>query len=386
MDANVSDAQLRDQIILARSKLWTPELDKLLRKWKRQIDTRRKAHYEIARVLQRRHYMIGLPATVITTITTTGIFATFQSPISSSTPATNAPTFNVTTNTTTPVSVSSSQIGYDQWVRLGIGILAVGGLTLTGILTFMNYQADAETHKTAADSYDSLYGTIESLLVIPGIVRGDPVTVLQNIRTQYDEIVKKCPNLPKEHQSELSYTTVDQVVKPGNLVSRLSLPRLNPEEIIQPRDEKSARIGADILSNIVNDTQSPLPTARTARGTVGSVANDLSSILNRKNNFDSDDEQEICLGFDLDQMAAMNNTSSALAMAKLAASREKQVQDSLYKALEFEMKRLNEVANPIPFNTELNGSAELPRTNSNDVIIQMEPLTRNETILCMDKI
>ena len=376
MDVNVSDAQLRDQIILARSKLWTPELDKLLRKWKRQIDTRRKAHYEIARVLQRRHYMIGIPATIMTTITTTGIFATFQSPASLSS---NAPTTNVTTNVTT--SAPASQIGYEQWVRLGIGILAVAGLTLTGILTFMNYQADAETHKTAADSYDSLYGTIESLLVIPGIVRGDPVTVLQNIRTQYDEIVKKCPNLPKEYQSELSYTTVDQINKPTGLISKLSLPKLNPDEILQPRDEKSARIGADILSNIVNDTQSPLPTARTAR-TMGSVSKDLNSILNNKNNFDSDDEQEICLGFDLDQMAAMNNTSSALAMAKLAASREKQVQESLYKALEFEMKRLNEVTNPQP----LNETQDIPITHSSDVIIQMGPLSKSDTILCMDKI
>lgn len=348
----IEDSVLRDQIVLARSKLWTPELDRLLRRWKRQIDSRRKAHYEIAGNLAQRHYLIGIPASIINTVTTTGIFATFQTDSSTST-GSGLSNFdvsvcqyicNITNNTLYPPTNSTSpnttNTGYEQWIRLGMGVLAIFGLTLTGVLTFMNYQTIAEAHKTAGDNYDSLYGNIESLMVIPPLVRGDPVTTLQGIRHEYDDIVKKCPNLPEKYQIDLSFVTIDtNERKPGMAVP--ILPKLNPEDVQPQRDEKSVRLGTELLSNIVNSS-SPLPTSRTTRR---DHSRDLSVILNQKNNFDSDDDQEICLGFDLDELAAMNNTQSALAMASLAKKQDRHIQSSLVKALEFEMQRLNETPN-----------------------------------------
>jgi hypothetical protein len=387
----VEDAQLRDQLVLARSKLWTPELDRLLRRWKRQIDSRRKAHYEIARNLSQRHYLIGIPASIINTVTTTGIFATFQT-TSSSQPTdnslsqfdisvcqyicnvTNMPLYNQPNTTSAP---PSSPPGYEQWVRLGMGILAIFGLTLTGVLTFMNYQSDAEAHKTAGDSYDSLYGNIESLMVIPPLVRGDPVNTLQGIRHEYDDIVKKCPNLPEKYQVDLSYVTIDSVPQKVNSNNVPLLPKLRPDDVQPQRDEKSVRLGTEILSNIVN-SQTPLPTSRTFRG---DPQKDLSSLIQEKNNFDSDDDQEVCLGFDLNQMAAMNNTKSALAMASLAQKQDRQIQSSLFKALEFEMQRLNDSNNIVvgdggnesvpntPLSVSMNKSAEIPKPT--DTIVNL---------------
>ena len=107
----------------------------------------------------------------------------------------------------------------------------------------------------------------------------------------------------------------------------------------------------------------------------------MSSLIQEKNNFDSDDDQEVCLGFDLNQMAAMNNTKSALAMASLAQKQDRQIQSSLFKALEFEMQRLNDSNNIVindggnesvpntPLIVSMNKSAEIPKPT--DTIVNL---------------
>ena len=259
--------------VLARSKLWTPELDKLLRRWNRQIEIRRRGHYDMARKWTKRHFMLGVPATVLSTLIATGTLSTFRN-------CSDSP---------------DTKCEFDEWIRLGIGLLGVASVTLTATQTFMNYQEAAESHKSAADNYESLHGVIESILIVPTLVRGDPVSTLHSIRSKYDDTVRKSPNLPQEYQSELSFTTVD----------------------------------------LTSPTGDDRPTV------VCTPCHDLSELLNIENDFESNDDQEVCLGFDLDQMVTDHSTPTALVVANIAAQKHQELQTSLVKALEFEMERLS---------------------------------------------
>jgi len=314
METQFQNLNSQDQLILARSKLWTPELDKLLRRWKRQVEIRRRGHYDISRKWNKRHYYLGVPATVLATLIATGTLATFR-------------------NCSDCDNLKKPECAGDQWIRLVIGIIGIISTTLTATQTFVNYQESAETHKSAADNYESLYGTIESLMIVPGPVRGDPVSTLQNIRSQYDDTVKKSPNLPKPYQVELSFTTIE----PPKQERQVRLPTLRPEDIgfIQ-REESEARTGASILKNLVDEK-------KTDSDSQTDTEESLEQRIQTENDFNSDEEdRDVCLGFDLDQMVAMNNTSTALAVANIAARRDRDVQSSLLRALEFEMKRLND--------------------------------------------
>ena len=115
------DQDAQDQYVIARSRLWTPDLDKLLRKWKKQVGKKERGHRELARKYNRRHYMFGLPAVVLSTLITAGAFATFQECGECD-------------------DQQSSQCQVEVWVRLAIGILGIISIGLTSSVTFLNYQ------------------------------------------------------------------------------------------------------------------------------------------------------------------------------------------------------------------------------------------------------
>lgn len=314
---------IQDQLVLARSKLWTPELDKLLRRWKKQVEIRRRAHYGIAGKFSKRHLFLGIPATIIATIVSTGVIATFRN----------------CTVACDGTKSDTTACDWDERIRIGIGIVGWCSTALTGVMTFMNYQAAANDHKAAADNYEVLHGTIESLLIVPPSVRGDPVSTLQSIRTQYDDTVRKSPNLPDKYQVDLSSTTVDQSQRPP------TIPQLNPSDLgLKSSSSGVSRSSVNLLRAMAaeKDPSSEASSSQEMQTHHSTTDSDVfDAKLAEENDFDTDDDShEVCLGFDLDHMAALNNTPTALAVANVAAQRDRQVQDSLLRALEFERKRL----------------------------------------------
>lgn len=267
-----------DQAILARAKLWTPDLDKLLRKWNKLINIRIQGHKEIARKHTKYHYMIGIPSTVISAIVAFVSFSTFED-----------------------CKDEDESCEKDQWIRLAIAIVSAIAIVLNSLMTFLNYAESANNHKTAADDYNSLSGSIQNTLIIPGPIRGDPVITLQTIRSKYDDIVKKSPSLSSEHDRELSYTTVMESYKfsPRRRAiteqSDFYEPRAQPNEGMYRNVNRNIYIDANgnVSNNFSND-----------RGS--STSNEeLEEILHDKNNFDSEDEdKEVCIGFDLDSVAS----------------------------------------------------------------------------------
>jgi len=303
----MDEPTLQDQIILARSKLWTPELDKLLRKWKRQVELRRRGHSSIERKWSKRHYIFGVPATVLTAITSTGILATFR-------------------NCNDCDDPDQSRCEADQYIRLAIGIVGIFEIALTGIMTFMNYQESANAHKEAADNYESLYGNIDSLLIIPPSVRGDPITTLHDIRQKYDDNVRKSPNLPGKYQEykELSYSVLNKDHS-NNFIQ--TIPKPNMKEININNNKGGYR--TDILKSVISDlstneeddnTSSTNKIERhvlTSKKSKDSSDNEyFDALLEEHNNFNSDDEdKEVCLAYDIDRMISMTDNHSPIVAA-----------------------------------------------------------------------
>ena len=250
----------QEHIALYRSRLWTPELDKLLRRWKKQIGKREKGHASLERKYRKRHYMFGVPATIISSISGTGIFATFRNCVESTT----------------------QYCEQDQVVRLLVGCITVVNMALVGFQTFRNYQGDAEQHKSSSDDYGALYRMIDTTLLLPGSHRGDPIEALQTIRSQYDELVKKAPLLPKEFDVDLAYNVIDP--------SKLPTPP-GPDQINLRVDNVLPRQTLDGLRKIISD-ESPNETISEA---------EVERVLAQENDHDtSEEDREVCLGYDLD--------------------------------------------------------------------------------------
>jgi hypothetical protein len=344
-DAPAQSLSLEDQLAVVRSRLWTPELNKLLRRWKRQIDTRRRGHTNMSQVYSKRHYMLGVPATILTTATSTSTIATFQD----------------------CSSVNATSTGWCdslQWVRLGVGIVGGIAVIFTGILTFMNYQKTAQDHKKAANEYESLFNHIDSILSIPTMLRGSPIDALKYIRDQYDTIVREAPTLDEKYQVYLGFAVAGgDEYQPA---SRVTIDKLDPGNIqLDDRDLETVKNDKAVLKKIIDtegiktdNAPTPRKKSQPAKISPRSLANNIKTQLgdsiNRKssstelndeieirNNFDSDDDnREVCIAFDIDDMACMGQGPTALAVANLQAQRERQVQESLQRALQFEITRM----------------------------------------------
>jgi hypothetical protein len=307
----------QDQMILARSRLWTPELDKLLRRWKKQIGKREKGHLNLARRYTRRHYIIGIPATVLSALIATGVLSTFK-------------------NCDSCDDESAPECAADQWIRFVIGIVSIFSAGLTAFQTFMNYRSAAEKHKAAADDCGSMFRILDTLLLVPGPVRGDPISTLQNIRSQYDNLIRRSPTLPKKYDVELTY----KVVRPERL-RRVKRPRQKKDLSDTKNDDK--QLDVDSTDQTIKPKSSKLKKRSKNHRFKGLNASIdyLDSFFAEENDFDSDDEDhDVCIGFDLDSVGCYNTTTIALAAAQLAARRDEQIQNSLQHALNFELQRL----------------------------------------------
>ena len=276
---------MSSETTISRAGMWTPELDKLLTQWKRSIANRKRGHLELSRMYTRRHYWFGVPTTMLGTLMSAGILTTFRN--CSDCEPYNSPTIK--------------NCAVDEYIRLSMGMIGVISTMLAAVQTFMDYSARAERHKTALDSYESLYGLISTLLLIPREIRGDPVDTLRDIRVQFDNIIRTHPVLPLAYDDSLAYTT------------EIKIPRA-PRPI-----------------DVDNRKSSIVP---------------LSAILNEESSGEythSDESDEVCtVEYDIEAGVLANqmaNAPAALA-ANLAARNKDLVQRSLASGLAFEMTRL----------------------------------------------
>lgn len=293
----------QEQYLLTRAKLWTPELDKLLRKWKQQVNKRYIGHLYFARKFKALHYTLGVPSIILGSIISSGILATFQ-------------------NCDSCDDLKSAKCQAEQWIRFSIGILGVFATILATLLTFLDFQGRSENHKTAADDFGNLNRDLEAVLMIPGHIRGDPVATLNDYRIKYSELCRRSPTLSKEYDGELTYKTVAMNVP----FSPPKRPNLETQNVSVQNDNQ-------ILKNMF-ETESD-------QSYEDQLEKAFDSKISSLNNHDTDDEEDVCIGFDLD--AAKH--PPVIDALKFAEAKAKQEQESVQRALQFEMRRLNSSMN-----------------------------------------
>lgn len=264
---------------------WTPDLEKLLRKWTRQLGKRQGAHIKLSIKYSRRHYYIGIPTTMVTTAVSTGILSTFK-------------------NSDDP----DTQI-IDQYTRLAIGIVGLVGAMLSALQTFMEYQKLSESHKVAADSYETLYRDIDTIIQVPSTVRGDPLELITGIRERYDEIRKKSPQLV-DYDLDLSYEVYKEPVKDSSNESVKDLYKNN-----KPNTE-----------NTENNRDGSSTTTKSIR-----------EQIDQMNEHDtSDEDKKVCIQLDIDSYKPVHSPTNRLKRDLYRPTRPK-----IDNNLRFELDRLD---------------------------------------------
>ena len=179
-------------IIYEEGYEWTPDIEKLLRKWKSQIKKRREGHNILARRFRRMYYIIEGPNVLLGAFVTFGGFSTFQT-------------------CTDPACEG------DATVRLLTSVAGLIFTCLTSLNLFIGCLSLSEQHKHASDAYESLYRTIDKILNLPQQLRGEPKGTLQNISDLYDSIKDSTRvQPPSDADVLLEYNVVTEIPKNHN--------------------------------------------------------------------------------------------------------------------------------------------------------------------------
>ena len=178
-------------LIASRKKYWTNDLDDLFRRWQKQLFTRQIGHTKAERRYNKIYYILGIPTTILTSVVSTGILATFRNCDTCSSNASNSTT------------TDSSLCANDEWIRLFIGLVGLIATVLTACMTYLDAGGQREKHKNAVDSYSGLSRQIDATLRTSSILRGDPLATINEVQTKFDGIVKDSPSISSEYKVEL---------------------------------------------------------------------------------------------------------------------------------------------------------------------------------------
>lgn len=305
MDGTPTHEEVRQaHIIASRTKLWTPEVEKLLRQWKRQIGHRQVGHRRKGRLCNAAYYMLGIPNAVLAAVVSTGILATFQDCVS---------------------PPNSERCVAEEWVRFTIGLIGLVSVIISGAATFLDLGGAREKHKNADDAYGELVRAIETTLLLPLHMRSDPVAFIQTTRDRFDDTVKSSPSIGSRYDHSLEWKTLEPAtISPLRALSMHLLPGLyaEPPASTTPRPE-----------GMTQEVPDPDSLARLLVEKVDQQAKNV--ILARRkvaelNNYDSDDERPVTITFD---PSAVRPGETEIDLIRRDA------QQSMAEALKFELSR-----------------------------------------------
>jgi hypothetical protein len=144
---------------------WTPETEQLLEDWHRRVYAAQSAYYVMAERLRRRHYWLGVPTVILSSVVGTTMFAQLGD---------------------THVSTT---------VRVLAGAVSIGAAVLAGLQTFLKPSQAATEHGFAADWFAAIRRDIEELIALPSSQRGAPKACLDAVRKEIAKAGQKAPEL-----------------------------------------------------------------------------------------------------------------------------------------------------------------------------------------------
>lgn len=141
----------------------------LLRHWRFRIHRVQIGHYEVGRIFEKRHFWLGVPAVVLSTIVGTAVFASLGR------------------------FVDEAAL---LWPKIAVGLLSVVAAVLVSLQTFLRYSEQAESHKTAGAKYAHLKHKLEMLAAIPPENDAQLKNELEAIEAEWEKVREESPNLP----------------------------------------------------------------------------------------------------------------------------------------------------------------------------------------------
>ena len=138
--------------------------DELIEQWLYSAQVSMSVHYEAARMFERRHYWLGVPALILSTAVGTTVFATLKKDLELS-------------------------------AQLATGLASLSAGILTALQTFMGFSNRAEKHKAAGAEYASLVRLIHEQLAFPSGKPDELKKFISNLRTRFDTLSKESPSL-----------------------------------------------------------------------------------------------------------------------------------------------------------------------------------------------
>jgi hypothetical protein len=129
-----------------RSVLASRRWGVILGDWKKRIDAFQQLQYRKAIALERRHYLIGVPAAIFAAIVGTTVFATLSK-------------------------------DFTMTARLTVAFFSIAAAVLAGLQTFLNYGKRAEQHRAVASQFGTIRREID-------ILDGDPPETIEAFRAR----------------------------------------------------------------------------------------------------------------------------------------------------------------------------------------------------------
>ncbi|HEY2396421.1 MAG TPA: SLATT domain-containing protein [Rudaea sp.] len=138
----------------------------LIESWLYSADASMALHYDAARHFERRHYLIGVPALVLSTAVGTTVFAALQK----------------------DVYVA---------IQFTTGAASVLAAILTGLQTFLGYNQRAAKHQSAGAAYAALIREIHQEQAFPLSEVNQLRGFVEKVRTRFDALSKESPSIPE---------------------------------------------------------------------------------------------------------------------------------------------------------------------------------------------
>lgn len=141
----------------------------LLKHWTFRVHRVQIGHYEAGRIFELRHFWLGVPAVVLSTLVGTAVFA------------------------------SLGRFADDNallWAKITIGLLSVIAAVLVSLQTFLRYAEQAENHKNAGAKYAHIKHKLEMLTVLTPESDDQFRAELDTIELEWNKIREESPNIP----------------------------------------------------------------------------------------------------------------------------------------------------------------------------------------------
>jgi hypothetical protein len=141
----------------------------LIKGWKLHAVKARRKHEEAARQLDRKRYLIGVPAIIVSAIVGASVIASLEA-------------------------------HFGAWVTIAVGLGSIAASILASLQTFLGYAERADKHRAAGVDYKAVIRELEeekvlSLAALPSEC-AELRRWLDDIRSRFDDLEQKTPIVP----------------------------------------------------------------------------------------------------------------------------------------------------------------------------------------------